>query len=523
MLRRLRAILPAGVAYLVAAPLAAQSTPRPPSDAAVRRAVATITEAGMHRRIAALSDDSMRGRDTPSPELDQAAAYVAAEFRRLGLRPGGDHGSYIQRFRVRRAAFDSTSFVEARVRGVARRWSLGRDVAYDDGALPQRPVTGPAVLLTGLPSDTVHPFGGVDVRGAVVVDAFTWDRLADDLTPMYAAVRRAQGAGAIGWIALVSGVPASRMARWTSSNRHEHAGPVSVGPESAFRIPIVVAGDTSATQLLRAAGENPAAIFAPGSRGVRPLRGVSMTIALRRRVLAEFTAPNVIGILEGSDPRLHGEHVAISAHTDHVGVGQPVMGDSIFNGADDNASGTASAMALARAFASLNPRPRRSMEFVVVSGEEKGLWGSTHYASHPPVPLAQTVADLNMDMISRNAPNSISVIGQEHSSLGETARRGAGEHPELNIRVASDMWPGERFFFQSDQINFARGGVPSIFFFAGPHPDYHRVTDTVDRADVGKAMRVTRLVFYVGLDVANAARRPQWNPESRRQIVEAGN
>ena len=477
----------------------------------------------MRRRMLVLSDDSMRGRDTPSPELNETAVYVAAEFRRLGLRPGGDRGGYIQRYRLRRSQFDTTSFVEARVSGVTRRWTIGRDLTFDSGLLPERPTSGRAVLLAGLPSDTARPFAGVDVRGAVVVNALAWESVRRDQAPLYAAVRKAQDAGAIGWITLVSGLPAGMMARWAGSDLRLQTAPVGDEPASDIRVPIVVAEDSSATALLRAAGEDPAAVFAPGARGVRPLRGTAVTVALHRRVLAEPTAPNVVGVLEGSDPRLRGEYVVISAHMDHVGVGRPVNGDSIFNGADDNSSGTVSVMELARAFASLQPRPRRSMVFLVVSAEEKGLWGSSHYARHPAVPLAQTVADLNMDMISRNAPDSISAIGHEHSSLGETARRIAREHPELSMQVAGDLWPDENFFFRSDHINFARRGVPILFFFSGPHPDYHRVGDTVDHSDVSKAARVTRLMFYLGLEVANAAQRPQWNPDSRRRIVGVDN
>jgi len=510
------------LAHLTAGALLAQSAPGQPAAAAVRRAAEGITEAGMRRRMAALSDDSMRGRDTPSPELDQTAAYVATEFRRLGLRPGGDRGTFIQRYPVRRTRMDSTSYVEASVRGTVRRWRAGGEISIADGVLPERPAAGPAVLMAGLPPDTTAPFGEVSVRGAVVVNALTWDEFRQNERIVNAAVRRAQGAGAIGWLFLVSGMPAGTMARWARSDVQARTAPEGPGFEPASHIPVVVAQDTSAAQLLRAAGEDPVALFAAGARGVRSLRDFSITLALRRSVLAEHTAPNVVGILEGSDPRLRSEYVVISAHMDHVGVGRPIQGDSIFNGADDNSSGTVSVMELARAFSSLRPRPRRSMVFLVVSAEEKGLWGSTRYAAGPSVPLAQTVADLNMDMISRNAHDSISAIGQEHSSLGETARRVAGEHPELNMRVVGDLWPDENFFYRSDHINFAVAGVPILFFFSGPHPDYHRVTDTIDRADVDKAVRVTRLMFHLGLDVANAAQRPQWNPDSRRRIVRGG-
>jgi Zn-dependent M28 family amino/carboxypeptidase len=203
-----------------------------------------------------------------------------------------------------------------------------------------------------------------------------------------------------------------------------------------------------------------------------------------------------------------------------------VNGDSIYNGADDDASGTAGVVELAEAFASLNPRPRRSVVFMTVSGEEHGLWGSGHYAENPTLPLNATVAALNLDMIGRyfdNRPgwrDTISVIGKEHSTLGEVANRVTREHPELRMQLVDDMWPGENFYFRSDHYNFARMGVPVLFFFNGTHPDYHRPSDHVELIDAEKEARVLRMVFYVGLEVANAAERPRWNAESYRRIVQ---
>jgi Zn-dependent M28 family amino/carboxypeptidase len=174
----------------------------------------------------------------------------------------------------------------------------------------------------------------------------------------------------------------------------------------------------------------------------------------------------------------------------------------------------------------MNPRLRRSLVFMTVSGEERGLWGSEYYSMHPTVPLAQTVADLNTDMIGRyynNQPgwkDTIVAIGKEHSTLGASANRVVQQHPELHMNLIDDIWPTERFYFRSDHYNFARSGVPILFFFNGTHPDYHRPTDSVDKIDAEKASRIVQMVFYLGLDVANATERPQWNPESRRTIVD---
>ena len=232
------------------------------------------------------------------------------------------------------------------------------------------------------------------------------------------------------------------------------------------------------------------------------------------------SAPNVAGILQGSDPVLRGEYVVFSAHMDHIGIGRPnAQGDSINNGADDDASGTAAVLEIAEAFASLPTKPKRSMIFVLVSGEEKGLWGSAYFAENPPVPIEFMVADLNIDMVGRNWPDTIVAIGMEHSDLGETLGLVNEAHPELEMTAIDDIWPDEGFYFRSDHYNFARKGVPVLFFFNGTHEDYHGRDDEADRIDAEKAVRIGQLIFYLGSEVANRVERPQWNLESRRQIV----
>ena len=523
---RLRALVPAGLAVIAAAPLAAQSAPRPPASAAVRRAVETITESDVRTRIAVIAADSMRGRLTPSPELEQTAAYIAAEFQRFGLRPGGDSGSYLQRYRIQRTQVDSTSFVMMMGRGAMQRWTVGQDAGVG-GTLPltDGAVTAPVVLLVGMPSDTARPFGAVDVRGAIVVQSLpAAPRLRGG--PQAALIAKGVAAGVRGWVFLVNVSSAALATQARNALRPQLAvgGPAAGGPA---QLPILLVRDSSAIDVLRAAGEDLAALRDTTSGAVRAMNGVTFTISARRRVLAEESAPNVVGILEGSDPQLRDEHVVFSAHMDHTGVAgagscSAVGADSICNGADDNASGTVGVVELAEAFATLTPHPRRSLIFLAVSGEERGLWGSGFYAEHPAAPLAQTVADLNMDMIGRNWRDTIVVIGKEHSTLGEVANRVTRQHPELGMQLIDDIWPAQNFYTRSDHFNFARRGVPILFFFNGVHPDYHRPTDSPDRIDAEKEARIVRMVFYIGLEVANATARPQWNPESRRQIVADG-
>ena len=205
---------------------------------------------------------------------------------------------------------------------------------------------------------------------------------------------------------------------------------------------------------------------------------------------------------------------------DHVGVGRPVEGDSIYNGADDDASGTVTIIELAQAFAALPEAPRRSMVFMTVSGEEKGLLGSGWYADHPTFPLAQTVANLNMDMVGRNWTDTIVAIGKEESTLGPLVERVSAEHPELDMAVIDDIWPEEGFYSRSDHYNFARNGVPVLFFFNGTHDDYHRPSDHADKIAYDKMSRIGRLVFYTGFEVANADDRPAWDAAAYGRVVE---
>jgi Zn-dependent M28 family amino/carboxypeptidase len=221
------------------------------------------------------------------------------------------------------------------------------------------------------------------------------------------------------------------------------------------------------------------------------------------------SAPNVIGVLDGGDSGLAGEVVLVVAHMDHKGVDVPVNGDSIYNGADDNASGTAGMLEIAEAFAELSPR--RTIAFIAFSGEERGLWGSTNYVGDPAIPLAQTAAVINLDMISRNDPGSVGVTGLDSSSLGGVFAEVARAHRELGLAALPFVDVG-----RSDHQPFAQRAVPYLLFFAGLHQDYHRPSDTVDRINSDKAARVARLAFYSALEIANQATRPVWHAPAAR-------
>ena len=503
--------------WLVPCALAAQS------PAAVQRAANSITAEGVRHHIGVLADDSMLGRATPSPQLEQVARYVAEQFRRFGLKPAGDTG-YLQRYTVAQRVVD-TQASAIRIAGAApATLRPGTDVyLLRFTPLPTRELSGPVVLFTGTP-DSANPLAGADVQGA-------WAAIIGTATPQGIAINpewvmAVLRAGAVGWM-VVSNRPdgqwQNRLARTSAPTRTVEGVTADAGPGAgAFEI-----RDATAAATL---GIDPPALRAQTSGWTaRRLPTVTITYLVKERELARASAPNVIGVLEGSDPKLKNEYVFFTGHMDHIGTPGAGEGcvakgaDSICNGADDDASGTAAVIEAAGAFALLAPHPKRSLAFMTVSGEERGLWGSQFFSEHPTVPLANVVADLNSDMVGRNWKDTIVVIGKEHSNLGATLNRVAAAHPELRMTPIDDIWPQERFYFRSDHYNFARKGVPILFFFNGTHPDYHQVGDSPDKIDAEKASRIVKLVFYLGLDVANATERPKWNPDSYKQIVGGAN
>jgi len=426
--------------------------PRLPAAAAVRRAAERLTPADMRARIALLSDDSLRGRNTPSPELDQTAAYIAAEFRRLGLQPAGDSGGYVQRYPIRCTQPDTSSFVELSLGNTSARWQVGRGAGVLQGQMRDGDASGPTVLFAGMPTDTSDLFGTIDLRDAtllLVVPAHDLQRGNEFMPHIMRALQR----GASTWL-VVTNLPGPAFAGLAGQAIRPSC---SAGSTSDFSdLAVLAVRDSSAMGVLQAAGEDVAALLATPTTVVRALPGLTTRTHGSYQVTRASTAPNVIGVLPGSDPAVRAEHVVVTAHMDHLGVGRPVNGDSIFNGADDNASGTAAVLEIAQAFTRLDARPRRSLIFLAVSGEEEGLWGSGWYVAHPAAPLAQTVADFDMDMISRGWRDSVSVIGLDFSTLGETIRRVGRANAALVAQPVIDHWPEQNFLVRSDHINFAR-------------------------------------------------------------------
>ncbi len=483
-------------------------------------AVSSITAGDIQRRIDVIAHDSMRGRDTPSAELDEVAAYIAGEFRSIGLAPGGHDQTFIQHYPIKRVQLDSVASRILVARGPT--WRLGDDFTNVRGGndAPEG-ARGTVVVIAGVFTDP-RSARDMDLAGKVAILVSGSDSRGGFTPGLLRALTtvRAQRPAAI---LLVHAVSDAEWASITAQQRRVTVLPSWRAERRRSGPPILIVRDRAAAPLLARYG-----ISLPELRRVvrEPARShalpdLDMTVTVQRSVIGTGYAPNVVGILEGRDPALKNEYIVFSAHMDHVGIGRPdARGDTIYNGADDDASGTIAVVELAEAFRTLERPPRRSLLFLTVSGEEKGLWGSEYFADHPPVPATSIVANLNSDMVGRNWRDTVVVIGKEHSDLGATLQRINAMHPELDMTAIDDPWPEENFYRRSDHYNFARKGVPILFFFNGTHEDYHRPSDEPTKIDAEKESRIVKLLFYLGLEVAEVTPRPKWNPESYRSIVE---
>jgi len=475
-------------------------------DAAGLSAIAEerITADGLFDHLSFLASDEMRGRDTPSPELEVAAEYLADRFREMGLEPAGDEGSFIQRWPFEQLMLEAgESFASARVGDWEAAWEYGQEyfaLPGPEGGVEGRAVyaPSPASLGQGLPPEA---------QGRTLLVS-----LPDGLGPDFGLVIQA------GMQAGVAGVVLIMDEDTSESDIFQIAGAVEGGAIQAMPFPIIGIRLDLGEELMEQAGIEP--------RGARDPPEAYEDLQLRYRTVfgqETHSVPNVVAVLPGSDPELGGTYVVLTAHFDHVGVGPPdESGDSIFSGADDNASGTSALLKTAAAFAALPEAPARSILFLAVSGEEKGLLGSQYYAGSPTVPEGSMIANLNMDMVSRNHPDTVYGIGEEFTTLGDLAREVAREHPELGLTVAADPEPEEQAFLRSDHFSFVQHGIPALMLTTWLHDDYHAPSDTPDRTDPDKAARIARLAFLMAHRIASDPGEPEWTAEGRELLQSLG-
>jgi hypothetical protein len=557
MPHRLRTLVGVTAALMIAGAAAMPSgaprgAPRGESD---------ITAAVLKDYLTFISSDDMEGRDTPSRGLNIAARFLAVQLARAGAEPAGDNGTYFQRIGLttRKVDPEKTTFVLTRSNGKPRNYNYGHD--FLASAVAGTAEGGLIYVGHGyvIKEKNLDAYKGLDVTGKILVAHSGYPQGVSRNDVRGPSGERWESA--VTWAAKHGGkgviyIPSfDALARW-DRNRTEASeeGTTRMDTATSSRpkepeVPSITASPEMLAWIFddeKIAGRD---IFRRAQSN-EPADGFVLNAAKQVRFTVEVTATseqtqNVVAIVRGSDPKLKDEYVALGAHYDHVGVtgrvgrtsdAQPAV-DVIFNGADDDGSGTTALLAMAEAAARLKPRPKRSLLFVWHAGEEHGLWGSAYYADHPTVPLDRIVAQLNVDMIGRSraaddknpenklltGPNEVYVIGSKmmSSSLAELSERVNDQYLKVSFNYHyDDPNDASRLFFRSDHYNYAKKGIPIIFYFSGLHADYHQPSDSVEKIDFTKMERITRTIYATALALAESPSRPKVDRTLPRQLTE---
>jgi Zn-dependent M28 family amino/carboxypeptidase len=485
-----------------------------------------------------LADDKLEGRDVGTPGFEKAAAYMADQFRAAGLRPAGVDGYRqpmdfeVVRIDESRCSLDLLH--EAKPEPV----KLGDDATLGVNSHAAENVEAGAVFagygLT-VPELSYDDLAGLDVKGKIVV--YVSGGPAEMSGPIKAHFQSGEErrrallkAGAIGTVAIPNPksaeVPWSRVAASRFQPRMELRDP-GHGVPPPLQVSILF-NPARAEMLFAGSGHTFTEILA-ALNADKPLPHFPLAVKIHARVgitRAEAKSENVVGILPGSDPALKNEYVVVSAHLDHLGIGEPVNGDRIYNGAMDDASGDASLIEIARAMKESGAKLKRSILFLSVTAEEKGELGSQYFAAHPTV-SGPIIADINMDMYLPLFPlKFLEVQGLGESSLGDDVRA-IGE--QAGVQIQADKEPEHNRFIRSDQYSFIKKGIPSLAFKFGYIPGtpeekifkawytgrYHGPADDANQpVDAAAAAQFNAILEKLVLRVADADRRPEWRPNS---------
>ena len=535
---------PAGLLLVFTAALAGQTpvpesivpeTPAPVSERKPPPGMELIAKKDLLAHATWLARDEMGGRLTGSPGQELAAGFIQAHFEKLGLEPLGDETKtgreYFQRYGINRThvlpktvlklgsltlprgfAVLGGRPVDVSVKGKLSFCGLGRTRGKAADVAPEASLEGQVAIVAIKP-----PRGRVD-KQLTVEQKFAMSFTSFGTLGRTAQALETKGAVAVLFVQLEDPLGLSDVLNYLAlapgkdslSPRFEGAGHEMELVAAGGGAPALVLSLQTSAQLLQEIAVDREALleFCKGE-GERPSGKADveaeLTVAIERDVTA--MACNVVAVLRGSDAKLAAEAVVFSAHMDHVG--SRIDGE-IFNGADDNASGTAGLMAIATAFAKSGAKPRRSVIFLSVSGEELGLWGSAFFADHATWDVANIVANVNTDMIGRSGPEAgpdeiLVTPSHRHRMFSTIVRDAAGFAEALGVACSS----GDKYYARSDHFNFAKKGIPVVFFCNGEHEDYHQVSDTADKLDGPKMERMARLAYWTGWNVANADDRPR--------------
>lgn len=489
-----------------------------------------------------VASDEMEGRDTPSRGLDTTAKFIGMNLSKWGFKPAGDNGTFYQKIALKRDAIDPAA-TSVEIGG--QKYSYGDDLVRASGNVTGKMTAKIVFAGNGwmIKSKNLNPYAGLDVKGKIIAVFGEGPMGGRNLVPLPEGVTQADltGTRGVDWAdaasyARVNGaagvmVLSSKFLAGNWGIVTQMFGRSRMSPEKLSQAqPNVPAGP--APTVFVASEKLSNAIFA-GEEG-NPLAGYTKSFNVTKEfnfsiAIKSETAwtQNVVALWEGSDPILKKEMVAIGAHYDHVGINLNAPGpDKIFNGADDDGSGTVAVLSIAEALATAPKRSKRSILFVWHCGEEKGLWGSEYFNKFPTVDLKQVIAQLNIDMIGRSkkandteprdedlsGENAIYVIGADMMSSGLGAVVHGTNSAYLNLGYDfryDDPKDTNRFFFRSDHFNYAVNGIPIAFWFDGVHVDYHGAGDSPDKIDYAKMEKVTRTIMITMMKLADLKVRPK--------------
>lgn len=505
----------------------------------------SISEDLLRADLSVIAHDSLEGRDTPSIGLEKAARYLTKRYIEMGLTPGAENNSFEQYYNLAQQSIKQISFdlyhsttkevVSSSVadsENVAKFISLSGSTSSADGEL----------VFAGYGMKNV----GEGINHFPENASGKWFLIFYDrqLTNLEALQNEIDNNGVLGAILImdpesVAGFETAASNRKSvfgqtgrvqleylmNSNSGIEAALNRIHPELALSV-LGLDSLSTLTELSESIKSNPSA-FAP--------RNLSHSLAQKSdwSTNSQQTS-NVIAFIEGSDPLLKNEFVVLSSHYDHVGIGRPdSTGDALYNGADDDGSGTVASLSVAQAFMEAKKAgaaPKRSIVFLHVSGEEKGLLGSRFYSDHPTFSMENTVANINMDMVGRidkeneGEEDYIYVIGGEIISSGLDSLLQVANAASVNLNLSkryNDLNDPNQFYRRSDHWNFGRLGVPFIFFFNGVHADYHRPSDHVDKIEFEALTKRTKLIYMTTAMIANADTRPVVDNQEFIEITRA--
>jgi hypothetical protein len=514
-----------------------------PPDA--KTAMQELQKEPFRAHMAFLADDLLEGRGTGKRGHEIAARYVAAQFEALGLEPAGDAGTYFQRVPLREITVSPDKCaVTITKNGSASQLKWGDDfVMRGSEVSPDVSIEAPVVFVgygVRTPDGKYDDYAGLDVKGKIVAALMgAPPSLPSELRAHLSAVREklrtAREHGVVGVVVLWSSrddktLPWSRVVIGAGFPSMRWLGTDGIPSDSFPQIKVTALLSQTASERLFQHASKSWVDVQRDAEASRP-QGFALPVTASMRVVSNheaITSPNVIAVLPGSDPKLSQEYVVYTAHVDHLGIGKPINGDSIYNGAVDDASGVAAMLVIAKAFKSMRHQPARSILFLAVTGEEKGLLGSDYFAHFPTVPIHSIVADINMDGASVFYTfNDIVPLGAPDSTLEAVVQRDAAL---LHLKVSPDPEPEQNYFVRADQYSFVRQGVPSVFITEGDEardPNfnakkfnddwiatrYHSPSDDMNQPlDFDAAIEFMQVDFLVGYDIAQEPQRPSWKP-----------